>query len=161
MAELSKDEVIRRLREAGFTPDPEPEEKLPIIPEHAPPITQRPDEDEDGVPAAPGGLSFFTQQSQAIPGTRRRRRDPNGEPWMIWISQMWSEAEHGVPVTHIRFAASRDQHTYRTEGHWDVGITVPGYPGPDEFLYHCERELSDVVGHSCRITHFDGRAVGA
>jgi len=158
--EISKAEVIRRLREAGFTPDAPPEAPLPIIPEAPPPITERHD-DEEGDPAVigagPGGLAFW-EQAITVP-TRPMPRDPSGEPWMIWVNQMWSDEQMGVPQTHIRFHAARNQSTYRTEGYWQVGLVVPGHPGPDEFIYHCERELSDLVGHSCRITHFDGRPV--
>jgi hypothetical protein len=154
--EISKAEVMRRLREAGYTPDPEPATKLPIIPEAPPSVTER--HDEDGEPSFLQVGDLVANVPQRF-GARPTPRDPHAEPWMIWISRMWSDEHLGVPQTHVHFCAARNQHSYRTEGHWSVGFCVPGWPGPDEFIYHCERELSDVVGRSCRITHFDGKPV--
>jgi hypothetical protein len=74
---------------------------------------------------------------------------------MVWIEQMWNDAAG----THIRLNAAQSQQRYRTEGYWTVGIVMPQILGPEDLLYAIERELSDLVKKSVRVSHLDGRAV--
>jgi hypothetical protein len=155
--ELSKAEVMRRLREAGFAPDAPPAEQLPIIPEAPPKITDLSHDGGDVAPVELAGVGPLADlfRPEAAPSRRRRVRDPNGEPWMVWIEQMWTDPAG----THIRLNAAQNQQTYRTEGYWTVGIVMPQILGPEDLLYAIERELSDLVKKSVRVSHLDGRAV--
>src|SRR4249919_3715641 len=147
--EISKADVIRRLREAGFTPDPIP------ATHHLP--------EPKGIPAEPeGGLAEMPTRGELI-YARPRIHDPNGEPWMVWVMQVWTTREpvgphgHLQVETHFKIAAAKNQTSYRTEGHWEVGFALQGEPAPEEFVYAVERELSALAGRSIRVTHIDGR----
>jgi hypothetical protein len=148
--EISKAEVMRRLYEAGYRPDPEPKQMLPEPKGLA----------AEEIPGADTGPSFTATIEYAKP----KLHDPKGEPWMIWVRQHWATQEQGphghqITTTHLKFAAAKNQQSYRTEGHWEMGIAIQGTPAPEELIYAVERELSAAAGYSIRVSHLDGRPV--
>src|SRR5262245_50297058 len=119
--EISKAEVMRRLREAGFTPDPEPARHHLPEPKGIPA--------DAGAEGPKGGDLVEVTRGDLVYG-RPKIHDPNGEPWMVWVHNVWTTREpvgphgHLQVQTHFKIAAAKDQRTYRTEGHWEVGFVL-------------------------------------